>query len=420
MALCLTPEIEALTARFTGRETSLFEGDIRGRREDLDRALRAKRVLMVGAAGSIGAATLFQLLQFEPAAVTVMDTSENNLAELIRTLRSLPEPYEGDFRVEPLDYGSSLASAYLAATTPFYLVLSFAALKHVRSERDVISLLRMLDVIPVKADRFLAALRHFGHGKDGVFMVSTDKAADPVNLMGASKRAMESLLWFHATPENPASVLEGGKAPHLPRVTTARFANVAFSDGSLPWGFLRRLEKGQPLAAPENVRRYFVSLQEAGQLCLLAAALCPGNTVMVPKMDPERDGFSFVEIAHAVLQHYQLEARIFRNETEARDGLRQCCNEGQYPLLLTPADSQGEKLMETFVATNESTSDIGLAAFWGIDARSEVAGLAELLAIIHDGCTGGDLPSMKTLIEALSRCVPALSHVRGKSLDDRM
>ena len=311
MALCLTPEIEALTARFTDRDTSLFQSDLDARSNDLSIAVRGKRVLMIGAAGSIGSATLFELLAFEPAAVTVMDTSENNLAELIRTLRSMPEPFRGEFNVEPLDYGSSLAASYLAAAEPYDLVLSFAALKHVRSERDALSLLRMLEVNLVKADRFLAALRHHGHGSNGVFLVSTDKAADPINLMGASKRAMESLLWFHATPGNPASVLDGGEAPPLPRVTTARFANVAFSDGSLPWAFLRRLEKGQPLAAPESVRRFFVSLAEAGQLCLLAATLCPGGHIIVPKMDPERDGFSFVEIAHAVLDHHALRLRFF-------------------------------------------------------------------------------------------------------------
>jgi len=420
MALCLTPEIEALTARFTGRDTSLFQDDMDARVDELVQMVQGKRILLVGAAGSIGSATLFELLAFKPSAVTVMDTSENNLAELIRTLRSLDTPYEGTFSVEPLDYGSALAGSFLGNTEPFDLVLSFAALKHVRSERDDLSLLRMLEVNLVKADRFLASLRQHGHGSDGVFFVSTDKAADPVNLMGASKRAMESLLWFHGTPGNQASLLDGGEAPALARVTTARFANVAFSDGSLPWAFLRRLEKGQPLAAPEKVRRYFVSLKEAGQLCLLAATLCPKNHVMVPKMDPERDGFSFVEIAHAVLEQHGLSPKVFREEAQARDAIISCIEEGSYPLLLTSADTSGEKLMETFVAENEATSDVGLQAFWGVAAQGSSEELSDLLHMVNEACSGNDRPTMDTLIAAINACVPALSHTKGKSLDDRM
>jgi FlaA1/EpsC-like NDP-sugar epimerase len=421
MALCLTPEIEALTARFTGRDLSLFRSDMDGSDQRLHQAIGGKRILMIGAAGSIGSATLFELIAYGPAAVTVMDTSENNLAELIRTLRSMGTPFEGEFNVEPLDYGSPLAASFLAETMPFDLVLSFAALKHVRSERDSRSLLRMLEVNLVKADRFLGALRLHGHGNDGVFLVSTDKAADPINLMGASKRAMESLLWFHGTPGNPATLLDGGEAPALNRVTTARFANVAFSDGSLPWAFLRRLEKGQPLAAPEKVRRYFVSLEEAGQLCLLTATLCPGSHVMVPKMEPERDGFSFVEIAHAVLEQHGLEPKVFRNEAKARLAVAECLEEGTYPLLLTAADTSGEKLMETFVALDEETSSVGLESFWGIAGQGTPdEDLATLLRMVDDACRGSDQPAMETLVAAINACVPALDHAEGKSLDDRM
>ena len=421
MALCLTPEIEALTARFTGREESLFQGDVEGAEAELSEALGGKRILMVGAAGSIGSATLFELLGYNPAAITVMDTSENNLAELIRALRSHDEPFEGDLSFQCLDYGSALAASDLAAARPYDLVLSFAALKHVRSERDASSLLRMLEVNLVKADRFLCALRRGGHGKDGVFLVSTDKAADPINLMGASKRAMESLLWLHAQEGSPASLLDGGEAPPLQKATTARFANVAFSDGSLPWAFLRRLEKGQALAAPEDVRRYFVSLKEAGQLCLLAATLCPNGHVLVPKMDPERDAFTFVEIAEAVLSHHGLSPHIYRSEAQARGAIATCLEAGEYPLLLTVADTSGEKLMETFVAAGEEATNVGLEAFGGIKGGALAPeDLVALLVMVDEACRGGDLPQMGTLIGAMGRCVPALEHAAGKSLDDRM
>jgi FlaA1/EpsC-like NDP-sugar epimerase len=252
-------------------------------------------------------------------------------------------------------------------------------------------------------------------------LVSTDKAADPINLMGASKRAMETLLWLHAREGSPASWLDGGEAPALGKVTTARFANVAFSDGSLPWAFLRRLEKGQALAAPEKVRRYFVSLKEAGQLCLLASTLCPNGHVLVPKMDPERDGFSFVEIAQAVLEHHGLSPHIYRSEAQARGAIAACLEAGEYPLLLTAADTSGEKLMETFVAAGEEAANVGLKAFMGIkgEALSPEA-LVALLAMVDEACRGGDQPEMGTLIEAMNRCVPALEHTAGKSLDDRM
>jgi len=230
-----------------------------------------------------------ELLALRPAALCIIDPSENNLAELVRTMRSGSLPLPPVLQPEPLDYGEPLTHAFLAAQAPFDVVLSFAALKHVRSERDEFSLLRMLDVNLVKADRFLAALRRQGHGRDGVFFVSTDKAADPVSLMGASKRAMELLLWAHTEAGAPASLIDGGNAPPLPRATTTRFANVAFSDGSLPWSFLQRLEKGQSLAAPVDVRRYLVSPVEAGQLCLLAALICPHRRVLVPNLDPARD-----------------------------------------------------------------------------------------------------------------------------------
>lgn len=418
MALCLTHEIEALTARFTGRTESLFAADMAHRQGGLREAIAGKRILMVGAAGSIGAATLLELIGHQPAALTVFDPNENNLAELIRSIRSLPVPFEGVFQVEPLEYGSSLAAAALAESEPFDLVLSFAALKHVRSERSARSLLRMLQVNLVQADRFLGALRRGGHGGAGVFFVSTDKAADPVNLMGASKRAMETLLWLHGQAGTPESLLDGGDAPPLARVTTARFANVAFSDGSLPWGFLRRLEKRQTLAAPEHVRRYFVSLKEAGQLCLLASTLCPHGHVLVPRMDPERDAFSFVDIATVVLEARGWVPRRVHSEAEARAAVPEG---GGYPLLLTPADTSGEKLMETFVASSERAVDVGLEAFWGIPGTA-LGGeaLVALLRMVDEACRGDESPTLATLVAALNGCVPGLQHQGGKSLDDRM
>jgi FlaA1/EpsC-like NDP-sugar epimerase len=227
--LCLTPRIESIAQAVTGRRTSLFASAL----PPLSSAAgAARRVLLVGGAGSIGSATAMQLLDWAQVdTLAVLDPNENNLAELVRSIRNRTRPFTGTLLVEPLDYGSPLTHHFLATQEPFDTVLSFAALKHVRSERDAFSTLRMLEVNLLLADRFLATLRTQGHGSHGVFFVSTDKAANPVSLMGASKRAMELLLWAHTQPGFVFAPTDGDP---LPQVTTARFANVAFSDGSLP------------------------------------------------------------------------------------------------------------------------------------------------------------------------------------------
>ena len=431
MSLCLTPRVEALTRAFTGRSAPLFDT---ARFDALDAALRAavqgRRLLLAGAAGTIGSATLLDALRYEPAEVVVLDPSENNLAELVRTIRSAPRHGASPrLRVEPIAYGSPLAEALLGAEAPFDLVLSFAALKHVRSERDALSLSRMLAVNLVEADRFLGALRRHGHGAGGVFFVSTDKAADPVSLMGASKRAMEALLWAHTAPGSPASLLDGGDAPPLARVTTTRFANVAFSDGSLPWSFFQRLDKHQPLAAPRDVRRYFVSPREAGALCLLAATACPHRHVLVPHMDPARHAFSFVEIARAVLADRGLELAPYEDEDAARGAVDAELARGRYPVLLTRADTSGEKPMEVFAGAGEEAVSVGIPGALGIAARDgDGATLRALLATVDEATRDARAAARLmephgagALIRALERVVPALRHKdTGRSLDDRM
>jgi len=420
VVLCLTTEIDALARRITGRVDSVFAADVAAADEALHERIAGRRVLLVGAAGSIGSATLRQLLAYRPAHVTVFDTNENNLAELIRTLRSDPASAGLSLAVEPLDYGAPLAAQYLAAQEPFDLVLSFAALKHVRSERDRYSLLRMLEVNLLAADRFLAALRHHGHGRQGVFFVSTDKAANPVSLMGASKRVMESLLAAHAATDAPASLLDGGSAPPLPRVTTTRFANVAFSDGSLPWGFLQRLAKGQALAGPGDVRRFLVSPEEAGQLCLLASAVIPGQHIAVPLLDPERDSVDFMTIAEAVLAGRGLRPRWCSDEAETREP----GPEGTWPVLVTRADTSGEKPMEEFVARDEVAVALGLERVEGVplDAAPPLDDLSEVLQAIAAQLAAirasGDKADLAGL---LGRLIPDLAHSEtGRSLDARM
>lgn len=406
MALCLTPQIEAMTAAITGRTRPLFADDLARQAGRIAAAIDGRRILVVGGAGSIGAATIHELVARRPAALAVLDTSENNLAELVRTLRSAAVPFAGELAVQPLDYGSALTRSWLARQPAFDLVLGFAALKHVRSERDAFSLVRMLEVNLLAADRFLAACRAYGHGRDGVFLVSTDKAAEPASLMGASKRAMELLLWSHP----------------LARATTTRFANVAFSDGSLPWGFLQRLAKRQPLAGPSDVRRFLVSPAEAGQLCLLAALCAPDRHVLIPVLDPGRDAFGFDAVAAAVLAAHGLAPAPYADEAAARAAVETEAARGRWPVAFAPSTTSGEKAMEIFAGPGERDLDCGLARCRAIAAgAADRAAIDALLAAIAAAVDGRAPPDKAALTAALARVVPELRHRdTGSSLDGRM
>ena len=419
MSLCLTPRIEAIAQAVTGRQQPFFSADVTALDAHLRAAVAGKRVLVAGGAGSIGSATINELLAYDPAALAVLDPSENNLAELVRTLRSRPAGFTAALDIQPLDYGSPLAAGWMASQAPFDLVLSFAALKHVRSERDRFSLCRMLEVNLLKGDQFLAACRRQGHGREGIFFVSTDKAANPVSLMGASKRAMELLLWAHAQPNAPASLLSGGSAPPAARITTTRFANVAFSDGSLPWGFLQRLEKDQPLAAPGDVKRYLVSPSEAGQLCLLAALVCPHRHLLVPTLSPARDLVTFTAIAEQTLRAFGKQPQWCSDEAEARKAPRGTT----WPVLVTTSDTSGEKDIEEFIGRYETALPVAGATSVQAIAGSTVdcASFGDFLRLIERACATGEAPHKDDLVRSLAAFVPGLKHQdTGRSLDSKM
>jgi FlaA1/EpsC-like NDP-sugar epimerase len=429
MPLCLTPRIERIAQAVTGRVASLFAEDVAAVRSEITDRLGGRRVLLVGAAGSIGAATLMELLEVaNPATVAVLDPAENNLAELVRSVRNRATPFTGELIVEPLDYGSPLVASFLAGQPAFDVVLSFAALKHVRSERDHFSTLRLLEVNLLKADVFLATLRRTtAQAQAQVFFVSTDKAANPVGIMGASKRAMELLLWAHTQGEAVYAPLSGDAAP-LTQVTTARFANVAFSDGSLPWAFLQRLEKHQPLAAPGDIRRYLVTPREAGQLCLLAGVATPHAHVVIPRLDPEKDQATFVDLAKATLRDVGLTPVDYRDPAVALSAVVMELPHKRYPLLITSSDTSGEKEYEEFVAAGERelAHPRGLTRLGAIAAPSSVdlAALRRLLGVLdravhaHDQ---RDIPSKADIAGALAGIVPGFHHREtGKSLDGKM
>jgi FlaA1/EpsC-like NDP-sugar epimerase len=266
-------DIETLAARVTGRDVPLFEADLERADAALHERLAGRRVLVIGGAGSIGGATVRALCAYDAASLHVLDQNENGLAELTRDIRSSGTEAPRDFRLLPLDFGGTTTERLLRDAPAYDVVFNFAAIKHVRSEKDVYSLLQLLETNVVKQARLLRWLSN-GRAPGHYFSVSTDKAANPVSFMGASKRAMEHVMFSRELAELPGTV-----------IGSARFANVAFSAGSLLESFTVRLAKRQPIAAPADTKRYFISMREAAQICLLAVACAPDAHILVPRLD---------------------------------------------------------------------------------------------------------------------------------------
>lgn len=404
----LARDSDTFDALVVRRSTSLFVNDLRTLRRNIADRICGKRILVVGGGGTIGSMTTRLVLSYAPAAVHVIDQSENYLAELVRDLRNQPEGVEGiDLRMFPLDYGSSVVERLLREAPRYDIVLNFAALKHVRSEKDVYSLLQMLDTNIVRHARFKKWLAAYGHGET-YFAVSTDKAANPSSLMGASKRLMEDLVFGCST--------EGSRS-----TTSARFANVAFSNGSLLQSFLQRLAHRQPLAVPRSTRRYFVSQREAGELCILAAFAIPDRHIAIPRMDPEAELQELESVATRLLEHFGLVAEPMEDEASARQSVDALAREGRWPLLLTPLDTSGEKPYEEFVGEGEVAVEIGMTGVRALahtGTRPLGLGLFERLASLIDHA---DTPVTKAdIVDAIRQNIPNFRHIEtGRNLDDR-
>ena len=402
-ALFFNPSLSRLA---TGRESSLFAADISTQADKLRSAIAGRRILVTGGAGSIGRATVELLLGYSPAAIHVVDIGENVLVEMVRDLRSRPTPIvTGEFRLLPIDYGSTATERLLQSEAPYDLVLHFAAHKHVRSEKDVPSVIQMIDTNVLKMKRFTDWLLTYGHS-GRYFAVSTDKAANPTSLMGASKRMMEHVLF---------------SVPPAIQATSTRFANVAFSNGSLLEGFLFRLAQRQPLAVPREVRRYFVSAKEAAEICLLTAAIAEPRQITFPRLDPAENLRPLVDIAVGLLKHIGLEASFYDTEAEACSSVSSELRRGRYPVLLTALDTSGEKPYEEFVAADEapvSTPFLALSAVqYVLPPHPLEVALTYLAAIASDATKPAD---KSNIARQLSLVVPGFRHVEtGRSLDDR-
>ena len=319
-----------------GRTKSLFEKDINKYDERLTEIVSSASFLVIGGAGSIGQAVVKEIFKRNPKKLNVVDISENNLTELVRDIRSSYGYIKGDFNTFALDIGSVEYDAFIQSDGKYDYILNLSALKHVRSEEDPYTLMRMIDVNIFNTDKTIR--QSIENGSKKYFCVSTDKAANPINMMGASKRIMEMFLRRRSRDIN---------------ISTARFANVAFSDGSLLHGFNQRIEKKQPIAAPSDIKRYFVTPQESGELCLMSCIFGENRDVFFPKLSETLHLISFFDIAIKYLKDKSYEAYICNSEDEARELIKTLPEQGMWPCLFTKSDTTGEKEFEEFYTDKE-------------------------------------------------------------------
>jgi len=320
-----------------GRKKPLLEFDVEDNKNLIRKIVEDSRFLVIGAAGSIGQAVTKEIFKRNPKKLHAVDISENNLVELVRDIRSSLGYIDGDFRSFALDIGSWQYDAFIESDGQYDYVLNLSALKHVRSEKDPYTLMRMIEVNILNTLKTIEQSKRKGVKK--YFCVSTDKAANPVNMMGGSKRIMEMFLM---------------RASQHIDISTARFANVAFSDGSLLHGFNQRLEKNQPIVAPSDVKRYFVIPQESGELCLLSSLLGQNRDIFFPKLSEELHLITFSEIAQKFLRSKGFEPYLCENEEEARIMIKHLPQQGKWPCLFTPSNTTGEKDFEEFFTLDET------------------------------------------------------------------
>jgi FlaA1/EpsC-like NDP-sugar epimerase len=397
--------IEAFIAKhITFRSESLFAADLANHHDRLHAEINGKSVLVIGGAGTIGSSFIRALIKYEPAKLVVADINENGLTELVRDCRSRSDiQLPKDFKSYPVNFADPVFTKIFEQEKPFDIVANFAAHKHVRSEKDVFSIEAMIDNNVIRAKELLDLLvlnppKHF-------FCVSTDKAANPVNIMGASKKLMEEVILAYS-----------GTLP----ITTARFANVAFSNGSLLAGFIERMMKRQPLASPSDVKRFFVSPDESGQICLMACVLGVSGDIFFPQLE-ESSMQNFGDIAQLFLKEMGFEPLLCATETEARNKVTSAMEAGQYPLYLFASDTSGEKLYEEFY-TDEEELDMQQFQSLGIiknAPRRDKAELDGIISRIRDLFASN--VNKQDVVNLLNQLLPGFQHIEtGMNLDQKM
>ena len=387
------------------RTKPLFTEDINLYKDQLINEIKSSRILVVGGAGTIGQSVVKELFKRDPRALHVVDISENNLVELIRDIRSSIGYIDGDFRTYVLDIASDEYDAFIKSDGKYDYVLNLSALKHVRSEKDPFTLMRMIQVNILNTIKTIDQSIESGVKK--YFCVSTDKAANPVNMMGASKRIMEMFLMQKSNSID---------------ISTARFANVAFSNGSLLHGFNKRIQKKQPLSAPFDVKRYFVTEKEAGELCLLSGLLGNNREIFFPKLSPELNLISFDQIAIKYLHELDYEPVICKTEEEARRTVKDFSKKGKWPCYFFKSNTTGEKDFEEFYTEDEI---IDLDRFQNIgiiksELKFDVRKLSFFLKKIEEIKTN-QYWKKQEIVALFNEMIPNFNHIEtNKYLDDKM
>ena len=387
----------------TQRDSSIFLPALDANHGALTDVYRNSRVLVIGGAGSIGAAVVQELLEWPIGCLYVVDLNENALADLVRTIRSSDIIPPDEFEALPIGMGSPWFDQFLASLPSFDIVFNLSALKHVRSEKSPFSMARMMEtniILPTRLAEALPSSTHF-------FSVSSDKAVSPANVMGASKRAMEYSIFSRADRIS---------------VSSARFANVAFSAGSLHYSFLNRISSGLPLAGPSDIRRYFISHREAAQMCLFAPISGSPRSVVIPAPKDTFKAISFKDLAISVLEAHELEPVFVDSEAEAKSLAKMAQASRKWPCLFSPSDTSGEKELEEFVDVGEVVDNgilenLGVinyqsSAFDRKTADHFLKKLNDLIASTYE---------KQDLVELLKLVVPTFKHVEAnKSLDSKL
>ncbi len=390
----------------TGRTRSFFEDDLQAHASQIRAQIAGKKVCVIGGAGSIGSSFIKEIVRFGPSSLTVVDLSENGLAELTRDLRStagltMPETY----RTYALNYADPIFKRIFREEKGFDIVANFSAHKHVRSEKDKYAVQALLENNVIKAAGLMDLMCEFPPQR--FFCVSTDKAANPVNVMGASKRIMEDLIMAYKDRIH---------------VTTARFANVAFSNGSLPDSWIQRLGKHQPLVAPNDVKRYFVSPAESGQICLMACILGQSGEIFFPRLE-EKQMKTFSEICDAFLQANGLVKKEFSSDADARDfAAAMSPDSSVYPVVYSKSDTTGEKDFEEFFVPGEKL-DMNRFRSLGVILESPRKKLPEVRAFMNslESIFSDPAFTKEEVVEAIHAFVPNFVHEeKGKNLDQKM
>ncbi len=387
------------------RKEKLFTQDIENNAQELLEKISSSNFLVLGGAGTIGQAVTKEIFKRNPKKLHVVDISENNLVELVRDLRSSVGYIDGDFKTFVLDIASIEYDAFIKSDGQYDYVLNLSALKHVRSEKDPFTLMRMIEVNILNTIKTIN--QSIENGTKKYFCVSTDKAANPVNMMGGSKRIMEMFLM---------------KKSKDITISTARFANVAFSDGSLLHGFDQRIKKQQPIAAPSDVKRYFVIPEESGELCLMSTIFGENRDIYFPKLDHSLHLITFSEIAKRYLRERGYEPYECKTEQEARVKVNELAKENKWPCLFSESNTTGEKAFEEFF-TDKETLDLDKHLKLGV-IKNEPLFEQEKLAIFITKISKMRVEKQWTkdeIVELFHYMIPNFGHLEiGKYLDSKM